>query len=538
MALALPLIAAAGEIVAGGYTLTAGEAAATSLGTSVATYYGSKLLKENFNPAVDQVFGKGTAQGFEDNLNDAFTQAEDILVDYKLGLPFGYTNSERQKADKKYKAEHPFSPEETAHLNAYLAQQWLNRPKAEGLAAPACECDTGGHNGEHGATSGPVITEPGTLPGAVTDNPGLDNPSGGGIITLAPSGTGTAGPSGPSGPSGTVTKVPVPTNNGLPLFSSDQINTKELGYSAGQFIIEAVLRGLDDKDGIKKLLVEKPQFMAIASEYMEYVRTRPVLDQTDYQQVKKIYNGKSLNRDDVFVNKEGHFAIVDETGQEEFYSGKALYPKNASTFKAIATGFIPPLMGVWVGPKSYNNDYPVNLVDTYSMMHDIEYNHHGWFYLPGDLKYISRLSQNLGRMGTMEAYVGKFAIKWFSTAGRALALTLGDLPSNVDEVPTPANGIGSFYAYLDNKYKNKSNGSNGGLTLPTDQPQNFTEFGPGYLNQPLNTQGRMFFYQGMRAAAEESWTTASASINPRQSGQNNSLLIDMLRSLKVTEISG
>lgn len=518
MALVVPLIEAAGA--AAGGELGAFEAASYNVGSAGATYYGSKFVNDNVDPAIDSVFGKGSSKKFRSDLEDAFMRGEGIIEDFKLGRPLGYTNAERDKDAKLYKREHPLTPEETAHLNAYLANKWMNREP--------CKCPTGSSPND---TTAPPFVPPVIIDhhNAVTDNPSIDHPLGGdGIITIHhPNRT----PTGPQDPQGHGIPVNVPLNNGLPLFSTDQINSKDLGYTAGSFIIQAVMNGLSDTDGVMKLLLNNPDMINIAHEYMNYVKTRPVLDQTDYSQVYKVYDGKSITKDKAYVNNGNHYAIVDETGQEEYYNGREC-PQGISDFRAIALGFIPPLWGTWVGPKSYNNKLPVDLIDTFSMMHDIEYNHHGWFYLPGDLKYISRLSQNLDRMGTLERAVGKFAIKWFSTAGRALALTLGDLPANVDETPVPANGIGSFYNYLEKKYAQ-------GPTLPTGGPEggsNYIEFGPSYLNQPINTQGRMMFYRGMREAAEESWNKYFSDVQSFRTG--GSIANDILRSLVVTELNG
>lgn len=76
----------------------------------------------------------------------------------------------------------------------------------------------------------------------------------------------------------------------------------------------------------------------------------------------------------------------------------------------VARGFVPPIWGTWMGPKSPNNKLPEGMgaggdprrkfdfLDLASMAHDIEYSKKGWFALEGDLKYIARLTHNMNRM--------------------------------------------------------------------------------------------------------------------------------------------
>jgi hypothetical protein len=127
----------------------------------------------------------------------------------------------------------------------------------------------------------------------------------------------------------------------------------------------------------------------------------------------------------------------------EVYTGESA-PKGTSTLGLIALGFTPPLHGTWMGPNSPNNALPLDLLDTFSMAHDIEYGKKGWFSLEADLKYISRLKNNLHRFDVRSKILAEFAIKWFTTVGYAAAKIKANLPDNVNKVPTNQSGS-DFY---------------------------------------------------------------------------------------------
>ena len=116
-----------------------------------------------------------------------------------------------------------------------------------------------------------------------------------------------------------------------------------------------------------------------------------------------------------------NFAILDETGKECEYFG--------------TQGSVPPIYGTWCGPNSPNDKIPTpEFLDSYAMLHDCDYHNLGWFSLEGDLKFCSRIKQNLHRMSGREYATALFSLKYFETIGRMLAIT----KTNSDYIPTAA----------------------------------------------------------------------------------------------------
>jgi len=74
-----------------------------------------------------------------------------------------------------------------------------------------------------------------------------------------------------------------------------------------------------------------------------------------------------------------------------------------------------------LGPNSFNNALPVNLLDTIAMIHDTDYDNGGYFNPEADMRFISRCLQNLSRMGGSERLLAVNSSIWFATAGHVLS---------------------------------------------------------------------------------------------------------------------
>ncbi len=172
-----------------------------------------------------------------------------------------------------------------------------------------------------------------------------------------------------------------------------------------------------------------------------------------YRKIYSVYNGSGLSPDKVIEafkpNGDRYFYSYDETGV--YYE----WIVNKTGLK------IPTINGFWTGPNSRNDEKPINLLDTYSFFHDIDWNREGNFHLVSDYKLISRIVQNLGRMSDQERVLAKGAVNYFSTVGAGISGYLngaetdnkvfngaGPRPAGpVDSTPT--NDITSFLGITD-----------------------------------------------------------------------------------------
>lgn len=125
-----------------------------------------------------------------------------------------------------------------------------------------------------------------------------------------------------------------------------------------------------------------------------------------FNEIWKVYNGKGIK----VWEHEGKFYFQDETSKVYSYNG-AVNEKSVTT----AEGY------VWLGPKSFNNALPVNLLDTIAFMHDTDYDTDGYFNPIADMKFVSRCLQNLSRMGPTEASLALSSSVWFQSAGHVLS---------------------------------------------------------------------------------------------------------------------
>ena len=137
-----------------------------------------------------------------------------------------------------------------------------------------------------------------------------------------------------------------------------------------------------------------------------------------YMDIKKIYNGRSIKVEN--VNEET--LAGGDVGFWMFNEVQLVQYWRTSHNKHFV---VQPIHGTWTGINSPNNTKPIDLMDTFSMLHDIDYKERGSFDSDADLKLISRCSQNMDRMSPRQRLVAAVAIKYFSTIGSVVASIFG-----------------------------------------------------------------------------------------------------------------
>lgn len=153
----------------------------------------------------------------------------------------------------------------------------------------------------------------------------------------------------------------------------------------------------------------------------------------EYPEIYDTYNGKNLSPASIFLNADGNFAGIDEVGNVQIYTGSRA-PNNASFVEATRLGFTKGY-DTWVGPNSYNNALPTTLLGTFAFFHDQDYEN-GYFDKKGDLKFISRIEQNIDRMTFQERIIANFTLKWFKN----YSYMLGKFVGNNSNKSSPLNG--------------------------------------------------------------------------------------------------
>ena len=200
-------------------------------------------------------------------------------------------------------------------------------------------------------------------------------------------------------------------------------NPKKIGLDVGKLIgLHAINVSkntdapMNPDDALKEISVFHPELNHLIVPLLDYQSGIKLPTTQKFKDIYKVYTGRSLSIDKMNVTFDPVdglqiFSAYDEVG--------TLY-----TFKENPNGFkIPTINGVWTGPSSANNALPTNILDLMAFFHDCDYHpdRDGWFSLEGDLKFISRLAQNLDRMSDAERVLAKFSINYFSTIGNTLA---------------------------------------------------------------------------------------------------------------------
>ena len=214
--------------------------------------------------------------------------------------------------------------------------------------------------------------------------------------------------------------------NHASLKSSDPF---ELGHDVGYFVnLVAANLNLDSLKSIEvvdSLILQSVQTVSAKYPRLSYL-ARSVYNQLNtstefhdpsiaerFEEIKKVFNGHNLSPESVFRDSAGHLSIIDEENAKQTYTG------------AVGTALTTLPGHVWCGPFSKNNERPSSVLDTFCFLHDISYDsaRGGFFSLDGDLRFLSRVTQNLDRMNIRDRlYAKTIVIPYFSKIGVFLRL--------------------------------------------------------------------------------------------------------------------
>ncbi len=294
----------------------------------------------------------------------------------------------------------------------------------------------------------------------------------------------------------------------------------QMGYNTGKILSGAIQRfHHKDNESIKELeakllvsILESAQTNRkynqdnLAKKLYTYLRNsktfiNPEDIEQEYTKIRQVFDGQIA---EAFYDEDGNISVIDELGIKRSWT-EGMFSKVKG--KKL---LIPTLHGNFVGPLSKNDDLPIDLLDTYALLHDIAYGGDNVFHSVADLQFVSRIEQNLHRMSGKEYYVAKFAAKWFSTAGIALQSLTEDKQHNFT-----LGGEGNFYNYL--------------------LPQTVTE---RYMGKPrrglsrLRNYGETAFRAGLQEAMDEGFYDFAAL----GQGPQSSNILEALGDLKVVEI--
>lgn len=311
-------------------------------------------------------------------------------------------------------------------------------------------------------------------------------------------------------------------------------DTFELGLNTGKQLgsVVATMSLLESRKGLqglsrsKKLLYSSlksiqrsPQNAFISKKMNKYLMSsdfiqNPVKQANEYNLLAQIYDGKFGS--EPFVDDEGKFSIIDETGSKITYTGSKGYTTIlGKKFKN------PTLHGTWVGPQSPNDRLPEDYLDSLAMIHDTEYER-GYFDTTADAKLVSRIESNMDKFEGIAWYKAKFTAAWFKTLGPLMSKLTNQELSEQEKSRILFSDQDDFFSSL----------------VPADQQKRLTTSGYSGVNLVQNrlqrSKARDSFYSGLRAGLNESFKYHSANVGIPQDKMSNLYIIEALGSIPIT----
>jgi hypothetical protein len=280
-------------------------------------------------------------------------------------------------------------------------------------------------------------------------------------------------------------------------------DAESLGHDLGRLIslhtteqqISGILSGGQNPksslDTLGDVTMYNPSLAYLVPKVIQYNESiKDIAPTTDeYKKIAAVYNGKVIITQTVQmrIGADGlkEFGGFDEVGKISYYK------ENPKGFK------LPTIQGIWTGPNSPNNALPINLWDTFSYYHDVDYHNNGWFDLQGDYKYISRLTQNMDRFEPDQLTLIKGTIAYFSTIGQTLSRLKGSLSTKVADEVIPDTTKDDIFPVIMPESQNL-------------EPRDYTEM-------------RKTFYAGIIKGIEEESSRTSVMALPGKTASNSIL---------------
>lgn len=302
-----------------------------------------------------------------------------------------------------------------------------------------------------------------------------------------------------------------------------------LGYNTAKILTRAIERfhinakDMSTRNMEEQLLVailesarDLPQYNqtigdgTIAKKLYTYLRNteafkNPEIIDLEYSKIKQIYDG-SIS--EPFYDENGHPSIIDELGIKRSWDNDNMSLKVKG--KIIN---IPSLHGEYVGALSSNQKLPIDLVDSFALLHDLSYVDSS-FNRVGDLQFVSRLTQNFHRMSGKQLMVAKFSARWFASAGTILqSLTEDKVLTNTIA------GTSNFYNYI------------------VPQSVNFKFSGRERKGiGAIRAGGELNFRSGLSEGMQEGFLDAGQNTGISTTSSNNTELLQMLGNLKAVKM--
>lgn len=127
------------------------------------------------------------------------------------------------------------------------------------------------------------------------------------------------------------------------------------------------------------------------------------------------YLGNKVSGEPYFLKEE---AIKDKVSEEAINEGEEIYKIMCAYYnyeQGIETAAAMPIYGRWCGPGyGEGNGTPIDLLDTGCKQHDLCYKKYGRHKCSCDVKLVSYIDRNIGKMKGQEKRMASIIRNWAS----------------------------------------------------------------------------------------------------------------------------
>lgn len=178
------------------------------------------------------------------------------------------------------------------------------------------------------------------------------------------------------------------------------------------------------------VLETNPQSIGLFAKVSAYMASKSLPNTEEYRRVSQVYNGRNIDFSNFSIARNRSTRLIEVTGVDETGTSFTL-PQT--------TGVVLPAVPgtVFMGPLSANDRLPTfdRVEDFFSFFHDYSWKD-GNFNREGDLKFISRLSQNMDRVKPEHRALVSSTIVYFTNVSLSLGLLKGEKEFGTAEITT------------------------------------------------------------------------------------------------------
>lgn len=220
------------------------------------------------------------------------------------------------------------------------------------------------------------------------------------------------------------------TQMNAPNPQSDAYDSQQLGpRDLARLLIDSsreLVKTLNPIKATLAVLETNTQLFSLTQKVTSFLASKSLPDNEEYKQIAAIYNGRNIEYSNFSIATNPRTRLIEVTGIDETGAVHVL-PQTVGLV-------LPSVPGtVFMGPFSENKNLPSRdrVEDWWSFFHDKDYTN-GFFDRQGDLKFISRLSQNLDRVQPEHRTLVQSTIIYFANVSLTLGL-LKDQKSDSSE---------------------------------------------------------------------------------------------------------